>query len=77
MKPAKEAEAWPERRKRAWTGCAKGGRAMGEEVSRTQPTDEVRGGLTVSAGMATGSSLVTSATTAMGNPGAGARLELT
>lgn len=77
MKPAREAEAWPERRKRAWTGCAKGGRAMGEEISRTQPTDEVRGGLTVSAGMATRSSLVISARTVTGNSGAEARLELT
>lgn len=76
MKPAREAEAWPERRKRAWTGCAKGARAMGE-VSRTQPTDEVRGGFTVSAGMATRSSLVISARTVTGNSGAEARLELT
>lgn len=59
MKPAKEAETWPEKRKRAWTRCAKGGRATGEGVSRTQTTDQVRG-LTVSAGMARRSSLVTS-----------------
>lgn len=74
MKSAKEAEARPETRKRACTRCAKGGRAMGEGVSRTQTTDQVRG-LTVSAGMAR-SSLITSARTVQGNSVAETRLEL-
>lgn len=39
---------------------------MGKRVSGTQTTGQIRGGLTASAGMTTGSSLVTSARTVPG-----------